>query len=197
MQQPRPGLLPLFRSATQLEILGLLFTGAGRSWTVGEIAGQLGLGVPTVSKEVARLNEARIVKLQAVGRSRLVSANWDLPWAEPLARLLERTIGPLEKLSEALAGIPGVGSAWVYGSWAERYNGVIGGPPKDVDVIVVGEEVDLLDLTARLDRVADQVAVPVNSYSVTQAEWDHPRPGTFVDQVKRSALVPVALHARG
>jgi DNA-binding transcriptional ArsR family regulator len=183
----------LFRSGTQLALLGLLFAGPARSWTVGEIARQLGLGVPTVSKEVTHLKQAGIVDVQVVGRSRLVSANWELPWAEPLASLLDRTIGPLAKLSGALDGLEGVCSAWIFGSWAERYRGRVALPPRDIDVVIVGEDLNLIDLTARTDRVSDEVALPVNTYTVTPAEWEAPDPGTFVDHIKHSALVPIPI----
>jgi DNA-binding transcriptional ArsR family regulator len=195
MQQSPPGLLPLFRSQTQLAVLGLLFAGAARSWTVGELARQLGLGVPTVSKEVARLKEAGIVKIDVVGRSRLVSANWGIPWAEPLAELLDRTIGPLARLSEALDGFPGIVSVWIFGSWAKRYRGEVGSPPRDIDVMVVGDDLDLLSLPALADRVADEIALPVNTQTVTLKEWDGPDPGGFVDHIKRSALVEIPLQA--
>ena len=194
MQQSRPGLLPLFRSETQLAVLGLLFAGPPRSWTVGDIASRLDFGVPTVSKEVKRLKEAGIVNVEVVGRSRLVSANWALPWAEPLADLLDRTIGPLAKLSNALDGFPRIVSAWIFGSLAERYRGAVGMPPRDLDVMVVGDDLDLVALTACTDRVADEFAVPVNSHTVTPTEWDAPEQGSFVDHVKHSALVSIPLH---
>jgi DNA-binding transcriptional ArsR family regulator len=112
-----PGLLPLFRSETQLEVLGLLYAGPARSWTISEIASQLRLGLPTVSREANRLADAGILRISTVGRTRVVSANWGLSWAEPLAQLLDRTIGPLAQLSEALSEFPSIHSAWVYGSW--------------------------------------------------------------------------------
>jgi hypothetical protein len=129
MKTSAPGLLPLFRSETQLEVLGLLYAGPARSWTISEIARQLDLGLPTVSREVNRLADAGILQVHTVGRTRVVSANWNLSWAEPLAQLLDRTIGPLAKLSDALSEMPEIRSAWVYGSWAERYHGTVGLAP--------------------------------------------------------------------
>jgi DNA-binding transcriptional ArsR family regulator len=103
MQQSPPGLLPLFRSETQLAVLGALFTERWQDWQLTALAKHLGLGVSTVSREVARLQHAGIVHVHEQGRNKLVSANWDLPWAEPLAALLDRTIGPLAQLADALS----------------------------------------------------------------------------------------------
>jgi predicted nucleotidyltransferase len=193
MKTSAPGLLPLFRSETQLEVLGLLYAGPARSWTVGEIARQLQLGLPTVSREVNRLAEAGILLVQSVGRTRVVRANWELSWAEPLAQLLDRTIGPLAGLSEALSEMPEIHSAWVYGSWAERYHGKVGMAPRDIDVLVVGDDIDVVKLTIITDRLSDRVAVPVNPTPVTTSAWEDPEPGSFIEQIKRSPLVPIPL----
>lgn len=187
--------MPLFRSETQLAVLGLLYAGPDRTWTVGEIATQLGLGLPTVSREVARLGEAGIVKVGSAGRTRLVSANWELPWARPLAELLDRTIGPLARLSEALGEVTAIASAWVYGSWADRYRGVVGMPPRDIDVIVVGDDIDIIKLTIVAQRVSERVGLQVNAQAVSTSTWQHPEPDGFIDQVKHSPLVPIPLHA--
>jgi len=90
------------------------------------MARHLELGVPTVSREVNRLADAGILKMQTAGRSRLVNANWELSGADPLAHLLDRTVGPLARLSEVLGELPEIVSAWIYGSWAERYSGTVG-----------------------------------------------------------------------
>jgi DNA-binding Lrp family transcriptional regulator len=193
MKTSAPGLLPLFRSETQLAVLGLLYAGPARAWTVSEIARQLDLGLPTVSREISRLADAGIVRVQAVGRTRVVSANWELSWAEPLAQMLDRTIGPLAQLSEALSKMPEIVSAWIYGSWAERYHGVVGMPPRDIDVLVVGDEIDVIKLTVITDRVSDKIALPVNTQTVSTAVWEDPEPGSFVHQLKHSPLVSIPL----
>jgi len=193
MKTSAPGLLPLFRSETQLAVLGLLYTGATRSWTISEIARHLEFGLPTVSREVNRLADAGILNMQTVGRSRLVSANWELTWAEPLAQLLDRTIGPLPRLSEALREIPEIVSAWIYGSWAERYDGTGGMPPRVIDVLVVGDDIDVIKLTVITDRVSDKIALPVNTQTVLTAIWADPEPGSFIDRLQHQPLVSIPL----
>jgi hypothetical protein len=86
-----------------------------------------------VPREVNRLADAGILKKQTIGRSRLMNANWELSWADPLAQLLDRIIGPLARLSEALGELPEIVSAWIYGSWAERYSRTVGMPQRDID----------------------------------------------------------------
>ncbi|MCX6432527.1 MAG: ArsR family transcriptional regulator, partial [Actinobacteria bacterium] len=52
--------------------------------------------------------------------------------------LLAVTYGPLPLLTDALSAIPGIESAFIYGSWAARYQGRPGHPPADVDLLIVG-----------------------------------------------------------
>lgn len=197
MQQAPPGLLPLFRSGTQLAILGLLFAGPPQRWQIGAMAAHLDLKVSTVSREVTHLQAAGIVTVTMVGRSKLVAANWELAWAEPLADLLDRTVGPLALIGQALDGMAGVDSAWVYGSWAERHAGKLGPAPRDVDVMIVSADVDQLDLRVRLDQVADRVSLEINTQIVTPEQWAQPEPDSFVDHVQHTPLVAVPLPAHG
>lgn len=193
MQQSGPGLLPLFRSGTQLEILGVLFTEPEDDWHVSGLARHVGRSGPAVSREVATLAKAGIVKVRSQGRNTLVAANWDVPWAEPLAELLDRTIGPLAHLARALGEVDGISSAWVYGSWAERYHGIVGPAPRDIDVMVVGDNLDLLTVGSAVENETGRAGVEVNVQTVSRREWDRPRRDSFIDQLKKRALVPIPL----
>lgn len=57
-----------------------------------------------------------------------------------------------------IAGIAGIQEAYVHGSCATRYHGEAGGPPGDIDVVVVGHpsrrevDGDIEDLDTRLGR---------------------------------------------
>ncbi len=193
MQQAPPGLLPLFRSKTQLDLLGLLYTGPPRAWQIGTMATHLDLNPSTASREIAHLEKAGIVAVTMVGRSKLIAANWDLPWAEPLANLLDRTVGPLASIGHALKGLTGIDSAWVYGSWAERHAGKLGPAPRDVDVMIIGTDIDQLDLRVRLDRIADRFGLEINTQIVTPQHWTQPTSDSFVDHVQHNPTVPVPI----
>jgi len=185
--------LPLFRSETQLGILGTLYVGPDRYWTISALAERLDQPLSTTAREVGRLADAGIVTVTAEGRSKLVGPNWELPWAGALARLLDQTIGPLALLGEALAEVDGLEEAWIFGSWAARHEGVPGRAPRDVDVLLVGDNLSRFDIAAVTNRVADRVGVEVNPHLVSSEEWQHPAPDSFVAGLKSGPLVAVPL----
>ncbi|HWG74285.1 MAG TPA: winged helix-turn-helix domain-containing protein, partial [Acidimicrobiales bacterium] len=123
MRTSAPAAAPIFRSDQQMRILAALFERRGVELSVSEIAHATGVAVATASREVERLEEHGIVRSRNVGRSRFVSANWDLPWADALATILAHTAGLPARLAEVLRQVRGVRQAFVYGSWAARHAG--------------------------------------------------------------------------
>ena len=117
---------------SNIPILGVLFGGAGDELAVGELSVRAGVAQAAASREVARLEQHGLVKTRALGRNRLVRPNWSLPWAPELRSILLQTVGVLGRLGEALSGLEGVDEAFVFGSWAARFEGEPGSYPKGV-----------------------------------------------------------------
>jgi DNA-binding transcriptional ArsR family regulator len=131
-------LAPIFRSALQGRLLALAFLRPEEEHTVADLARRLEVDHATVHREVHRLSAAGILQTRRAGRTRLVRAGNQAPFAAELAALVVKAFGPVPLLAELLAGLDGVEEAFVYGSWAERYLGGAGPIPGDIDVIVVG-----------------------------------------------------------
>ncbi len=191
MKTSAPALMPLFRSETQLRIVALLFGGEAEL-QVRDVAEAVGVPGPTASRELARLERHGLVTSRVLGRSRLYSANWDLPWAKELASIMTQTVGVLAALSRALAGVDGVDEAWIFGSWAARYGGEAGPWPRDVDVAVVGEP-DRLALMRAARAAEAGLRIDVNTTVIDRATWDDPEPDSFTAQIKARPLVRVPL----
>lgn len=80
------------------------------------------------------------------------------------------TFGPVAVLRQALAGIPGVQGAFIYGSWAARYAQQSGPVPKDIDLLVIGDpdRHELADVLADAETVLRR---EVNVRRVTAEAW--------------------------
>lgn len=188
-------LLPLLRSRVQGDLLALVYLNPGEEYSITEVANRIGASVKSVHQEVTRLVASGLLADRKVGTSRLVRAVEDSPLTRPLTDLLAVTYGPLPVLTRALRGIDGIEQAFIYGSWAARYNGEPGTVPADVDVLVIGD-VDPDDLD---DRARDAEAVlrrEVNIRRLRPATWKR-QEDPFVVTVRSRPLVELHLTPEG
>src|SRR5688572_22769849 len=168
--QARSRLLPLLRSALVGELLGWLYLRPDESFSVTELAGRFGYSQSSVSREADRLVEAGLIRAVRRGNLRLLQADLDHPLAQPLTDLLALTYGPVAVLSRVLGEVGGVDEAYIYGSWAARYHGEQGPPPRDLDVVVIGEvdDDDIFDAARAAER---QLGREVNVHRVAATAW--------------------------
>jgi DNA-binding transcriptional ArsR family regulator len=179
----------LFRSAHQLRLLGELFVRADEPKSIAELSQATGIPQATVSREVARLEEAGVLHTTTRGRLRLVEANDRLPYYSELRSLLLKTIGPAAVLRDRLGAVAGIEEAYIFGSWAARYHGEQGPPPNDIDLLVLGA-LDLDELYAACRQAEAELRLDVNPVVRTTGEWRR-RDRGFLDAVRRGPLVAV------
>lgn len=188
MRSEGPALLPVFRSQYQAELLMWLLLHPEQEFGVSELAGRLGVPLSTLHREVVRLDEAGLLSSRTLGRNRLLRANTSHPAAPALTQLLEVTFGPKAVVAEEFA-IAGTEQAVIFGSWAARYAGQTGPPPRDIDVLVVGK-VDRADLYEAADRAQARLGIEVNPVVRSAKQWDDPA-DALVSQIKASAFTVV------
>ena len=174
MRTNAPALLPIFRSQAQADILTWLYLHPDRGFNLTELADRAGVSLPTVHREAERLVESGLVTQTRLGRNRMLGANMSHPVAEWLARLLEVTFGPSQIVAEEFADVPGADETLIFGSWAARSVGQRGHAPNDIDVMVVGDEVDRSEMYAAADRAEQRLGIPVNPVMRTHGQWDDP-----------------------
>jgi hypothetical protein len=178
-------------------LLALLYLHPERDYSLTEAAGLIGASVKTVHTEASRLVAAGLVADRRRGNVRLLRAASDTPVSRPLTDLLAVTFGPLPVLTDLLAGVPGISAAFIYGSWAARYQGEAGPVPNDIDALVVGTTSrDDLDDMARAAQ--DQLRRPVSIRRVSPAAWAEPDPGdAFLASVRQRPLIQIPLARHG
>jgi len=180
-------LLPIFRSEAQGRILAWLLLNPDREQPIASLAPIAGVAQPNTLREVNRLVQAGILRERRAGNTRLVSANTDSPYYGPLVQILGRAYGPAHLVPEELATVSGIDYAFIVGSWAERFHGVPGPPPRDVDVVVVGAP-DLRELRRANARLEERLGVPVQITVVKPAEWEEQTSGFIRDVRSRPHL---------
>lgn len=186
-----PRLAPIFRSETQLQILGATYLEPERHFTIPELVERSSRPQPTVAREVDRLIEADLLETELRSGRRRVWANTTSPIFGELHSILLKTIGPKALLEQQFRGVRGVDRALIYGSWARRYHGEPGGLPQDIDLMVIGTA-NVGEIRAEADIASRKLGRDVNVSVLTPDEWDSSKTG-YVCHVKAEPLVELDL----
>lgn len=189
MRPAEPPLLPILRSKVIGQLLGLLATDERRWWGIDELAGRTGGAYPTVAREVRRLQDASLVEVEEIGRSKRVRFSGTSPLHKPLAELMTRAFGPVTVIAEEFADLVGVDQVSIFGSWAARHSGEPGATPNDVDVLVLGKP-DRDEVYDAARRAEERLGLPVNTAIRGAAQWASAN-DSFAMTVKGSPIVAV------
>lgn len=190
-----PELLPIFRSRQQVEVLADILDDPEREQSLADLTRRLGIPTASVHREVERAEHAGIVTSRRVGKTRLVRADTSSPYFEPLRQLLVRAFGVPGKLREALADVDGVDAAYIFGSWAARWQGEKGSRPVgDIDVLVLGHPD-----RDRVYEAAHDIGLLVGrevQVQIRATDWLREGTGSFHDTVLSRPMVQVLPDAR-
>ena len=196
MRSAPSALPPILRSQVAGDLLALLYLHPDGEYSLTEAASVIGAGLPTLHYEVKKLSEGGLISTRKRGNLRLVRAVTDSPLSRPLTDLLAVTYGPLPVLSDMLADVEGITTAYLYGSWAARYQGEPGPPPRDVDVLVVGTA-DYDDLEQVTEQARRALHRPVNVRRVRPETWSDANPADpFLQSVRSRPLVRIGVGTR-
>lgn len=184
-------LAPIFRSDTQLRILGATYLEPERRFTVPELVERSSRPQPTIAREVDRLVEAGLLETELRSGRRTVWAATESPIFDELRSILLKTIGPKAVIEKQLIGLAGIERAVIYGSWAQRYHGEAGPIPQDVDLLVIGTP-DVGEVRAEADAATRKLGRDVNVTVMSPTEWNDAKSG-FIAHLKASPLVDLDL----
>src|ERR1700686_4345493 len=155
---------------------------------VREIARRIAAAPATVGAELASMEKMGILRSERGGRSLVYSVNETSALMPEVRALVQKTLGVEAILGEALSGLAGVESAYIFGSHASGEER----PESDVDLLVIGRP-DRLALSERLARVERTLGRDVNVLSRTEDQLRaRPKSDAFWRRVLGGPLVHVA-----
>ncbi len=175
---------------SQSRVLGWIFGQPERAYHLSELRRLTGLGSASLQRELNRLAAAGLVDVQAVGNLRCFQANPNSPVYAELVALTRKTLGTVPVLREALqALLPGLQSAWVYGSVAKQTDTA----QSDIDVMLVGEGLQLSQVLSVLEPAEAQLGRKINPscYSPQEFERRRAEPDSFVHRVLSQPVLPL------
>jgi predicted nucleotidyltransferase len=134
---------------------------------VRELARELGCSATIVGRELDRLERASVLTSERIGRARRYRVNERSPIAAEIRSLVQKTIGVEARLADAVADVPGIEEAFLYGSYARGDERAT----SDLDLFVVGA-VDQERLSERLAQVERELGRDINVAAYERAELD-------------------------
>ena len=149
-------------------MLAQLYLHPDEEYTLTDLAERTKSNVKSVHVEANRLVRTGFAVDRRVGQARLVSSPPTSPLVAAMTQLLMLSYGPLSIARDAVADVRGLKRAFIFGSWAARYEGEPGPPPRDVDIAIIG--------SVSADD-ADDIAIRVQartgrSVDVRRIPWD-------------------------
>lgn len=187
MKTSYPSLMPILRSDVQGRILAILLVNKDLEYSVTDLAGRAGTSLPTALREIRRLEQVQFVTVRPAGNMQLVRANQDHKLFEALTEIVLYSFGPVEVLRDLFSELAGVQEAFIYGSWAERYQGVPGVDPGDVDVLLVGD-IDRSQAFQLELRATEIIGKEVSMHNLSAKAWKEAESG-FIRSVRARPLV--------
>jgi predicted nucleotidyltransferase len=188
VREAAPAVFPVFRSRLTAAVLARAYVGDGE-YSVADLARAAGTDSGTMAREVKRLETAGVVRARMVGRTKLVQADREAPFYQPLRDLVVIVLGPAQVLGEELAGLGGVNAAAIFGSWAARALGEAGPSPVDIDLLVIGRP-DRDDLHDAVGRARSRLGRDINTVVVSAIRW-RADSDPFLTELRSRPLVPL------
>jgi predicted nucleotidyltransferase len=153
------------RSELRRKLLTFFYVNRSARVYVRQLATAIGADSTNVSRELARLQREGFLHSEVEGRQLYYSVNPAYPYLKPVFALLKGTLGVEPTLRQALHAVPGIESAWLYGSFAKGEADLA----SDIDLLIVGEP-DQAHLAAEIRKAEQTLRREINYTVLTSRE---------------------------
>ena len=146
-------------SKVQRCVLGLLYGNPDRSFYANELFRLAGSGTGAVVRELAKLSDSGLVTVSKIGNQKHYQANRNSPIFDELRSIVLKTFGMADVLRQGLLPLASkITVTFIYGSVAKGTDTA----KSDVDVMVIGEELDYPEVYSALMPIEKQLGRKIN-----------------------------------
>lgn len=185
-------LLPVMRSDLIVRLLTRLLVGEVEEHQ-RELATVLGVSEPSMSAAAKAVCATGVIEVVQRGKAKYLRANTGSPLYGPMRNLITVAAGPAVIIGRALAHVPGIDRAYIFGSWAARDAGEPGRAPRDIDVVVIVTEARQTELVQVAVAAAERVlGREVNPIVYVVAAWVDPE-NSFARALQQRPMTPLDL----
>jgi predicted nucleotidyltransferase len=171
-------------SKVQQRVLALIFGQPERTFYMSEIVRRVDSGTGAVGRELARLQNSGLVSVERIGNQKHYQANRTSPVFEELRGLVVKTLTLTDPLKRALEPYASkIKTAFVYGSVAKGEDTA----RSDIDLIVIGEDLDYSDLYTALQNAERVLRRKVSPIFLSAEEWRRKAAGrgSFIGKISK------------
>ncbi len=154
------------RSLVTQKVLNYFFVNPGDGLYVNALARTLKLDKRNLVKKLRDLEAEGILKSKTRGNLKFYSINKAFPLYKEYKRIVLRSVGLEQRLSQLLGSVPDVKEAYLFGSFAENREKA----HSDIDLLIVGGH-DLLELYKRIDPFQNEIAREINIVNMEEEEF--------------------------
>lgn len=178
--------LPIFKSKTRQSLLRLFMTNQSERYYVRQLQKMLGISVGTIHRELRNLENAGIIVSEAQANVKLYQVNTSYPLFEEMQKIVMKTIGVEGLLKAALAGLPGIEGAFIFGSFASGDQTA----RSDIDLFIIGSCDEKL-LNEKLRMIERDLSREVNYVSMSIGEFAqaHRESAPFVKEILSGPII--------
>jgi predicted nucleotidyltransferase len=170
------------------KVLGFFFLNDQKEVYINELARIIDSDPKNVHRILVGLEQGGILESRFKGKERYFCPRRSDPLYKSARTVFMRTKGVEPVLKGLLKGFEGIGSALIYGSYA---NGAFS-PSSDIDLLVVGEY-DRLGLQRALYKLQRNIGREINVVGMKKAEFDKKKRegNTFIRSVLDGKVIKI------
>ena len=153
---------------TKQRVLGILYGQPDRSFYANEVIKLAASGSGAVQRELATLTSSGLIAVKQVGNQKHYQANAGSPIFTELRAIIQKTVGLVDPLREALQAMSDqITAAFVYGSVAKKTDTA----SSDIDLMVIGDDLSYGELFTALEATSVTLGRPVNPTILSRDEF--------------------------
>ena len=147
----------LLSSRARIEILKLFLFNPENRYYQRQISNLTGQSIRAVQREVKKLEDAGLIKINEEGNRIYYKINRTSPIFEELKRIFFKTVGIAEVLKKELKGVELIKVAFIYGSYAKDEEDL----KSDIDLMVIGD-INSRRLSSLLSKPKNELGREIN-----------------------------------
>ena len=159
-------LAEILSSRIRVEIFRLLFGSDNASLHMREIERKSGFTIGTVQRELRKLVKLDLIKKTKDGNRTYYQANKENPIYQDISNIVQKTVGSIFLLKEALSQSTAIEFAFIFGSFAAGKEN----SHSDIDLMVIGD-LGLRNVVSLLSGISEKTGREINPQVISKLEF--------------------------